>query len=410
MVHENSQNSNNLFLAKRWHSGTESIFSEMTALANKHDAINLGQGAPNFYGPQKLLDAICTQMQTCHNQYSPAAGEPELLAEISKFILKNTGVSYNPSSEIIITSGASEALFCALNAYLSPNDNVILFEPLFDLYAQAIANTGANILSVPLIPPSFENNQSSNEWNIDWEQFEAATRKGFKCIIINTPHNPTGKIFTAEEQRRIGQAALANNALIFSDEVYENLSFEKSVPYNSIVSLKEFRDITVRISSAAKTFGFTGLKIGWASGPAHLIRGMHLVHQSTVFCVNPAIQLGLSECLKDTNWLNAYLKTECESYKNKRNILMKILYESEFLPSACEGTFFICANYKNISDEPNSVQFAKKYVQTNKIATIPLASFYINAPKHFPWVRFAFCKSEHTLYETEKYMAKSHAV
>lgn len=394
----------NIPLANRWNSIGTSIFSEMTRLSNKAKAVNLGQGAPNFNGPQKLLDAICKQVQTCHNQYSASAGEYPLRVELSKFIEKKTGALYNPHEEITVTCGASEAIFCTLNAYLSVGDKVLLFEPAFDLYAQAIANTGAQIVPIPLIPPSFQTTTDGldDTWKIDWKAFEDAQKQDYKCIIINTPHNPTGKIFTKEEILRIGEAALLKNALLIADEVYENLSFEESKPYISVASFPEFRDITIRISSAAKLFGFTGMKVGWASGPKHLMHGLQLVHQSTVFSINPALQLGLADCLADSEWLDEYLTNQKKEYLHKRNLLSAILKEAGFLISACEGTFFISGNYKKLSDERDSVVFAKQLIEDKKIGTIPLSPFLSKPQKDFKWIRFAFCKTEESLIQAEK--------
>lgn len=380
-------------IAERWSSMGKSIFSEMTSLSKKFNAINLGQGAPDFYGPHKILDAICTQMQTCHNQYAPAAGEFALRENLVPFIQKYTGVSYDPITEMTITCGASEALFCTLNAYLQPGDRVVLFEPAYDLYAQAIANTGAEIVPVPLIPPTFY----TKEWSVDWDAFEAAKKLGFKCIIINTPHNPTGKIFNKEEIIRIGEGALQNQAMIIADEVYENLSFEKECPFVSVASFPELKDITVRISSAAKTFGFTGLKLGWATAPKHFTHSLRLVHQSTVFCLNPALQLGLADCLADETWLSKYLLEQKTEYLEKRDILKSILEQKGFLVPTCYGTFFLCGNFKNLATHNDSIRFAKEFVEFNHIATIPLASFYKNQNIDMPWVRFAFCKKNETL-------------
>jgi len=408
MLDKNSDPQNASALANRWQSIGDSIFSKMTKLASHHKAINLGQGAPDFYGPQKLLDAICTHMQTCHNQYSPAPGENYLCEQLALFIEQQTSVKYDPNTEITVTCGASEALFCTLNAFLSEGDKVILFEPAYDLYAQAIANTGAQIVPVQMDPP--EANSEANEdklWTINWESFEKACQQGFKCIIINTPHNPTGKVFTKNELKKIGYAAHKNKAIIISDEVYENLSFTDSRPYTSVASIPELRDITIRISSSAKLFGFTGLKIGWASAPEHLTKGIQLVHQSTVFCVNPALQLGLAECLADKEWLSQYLQTQQESYRKKRDILKTILKNAGFFLSACDGTFFLCANYKEIYKNTNSLEFSNFFVENSKIATIPFASFYLKPPTAFPWVRFAFCKSDETLLSVEKNLLKN---
>ena len=399
-------NNHSQHLASRWAGFGKSIFSEMTQLAQQYNAVNLGQGFPDFYGPEKLLKCISEQLFTCHNQYSNSAGELLLREQIDHFVSKNTGVFYNPQTEITITNGASEALYCALNAFVNPGDKVLVFEPAFDLYYQAIANAGGVVVPIrlhaPDTPVGIANN---NKWTIDWHEFDAAAAGGFSLMIFNSPHNPTGKVFTEEEIDHIASKILKNNAIVLADEVYENLIYD-DVSCISLASIPKIQHLVVRISSAAKTFGFTGLKVGWACAPSHLTDAIRIVHQATVFCVSPFTQLGLAEVMKDEKWLTSYLKSQQESYLHKRNTLTSILERAGYYISLCEGTFFLMANYEKLAGDISDILYSRQLVETHHIATIPISPFYKQAPKSLPWIRFAFCKKEETLNQVADLLLK----
>lgn len=383
-------------IADRWSSTGKSIFSEMTSLSHVYNAINLGQGFPDFYGPTRLLDAISKHVLTCHNQYSPSPGEVPLRKEVSYYVEATTGVIYDPNSEVTITSGASEALYCAINAFVNPGDRVLVFEPAFDLYYQAIANAGGKVVPVRLHAPDTPIGVRGGGWSIDWTEFDAACSGGFSVAIFNSPHNPTGKVFSEEEIDRIASKILKKNAIILSDEVYENMVYDKS-HHISLCSIPKIQHLVVRISSAAKTFGFTGLKTGWVCAPANLTESIRIVHQATVFCTSPFIQLGLAEVMSDKTWLNKYLNDQKVNYLAKRNYLKSILERAGYIVSNSSGTFFLTANYEKLAGDISDVLYAKQLVETHRITTIPLSSFYKQAPKSLPWIRFAFCKKDETL-------------
>jgi aspartate/methionine/tyrosine aminotransferase len=383
-------------IAKRWRSTGKSIFSEMTALANIHNAINLGQGFPDFYGPTKLLDSISKEVLSCHNQYSPSHGEAPFRKEISYYVESTTGVVYDPDTEITVTSGASEGIYCAINAFVNPGDRVLVFEPAFDLYYQAIANAGGEAIPVRLHAPDTPVGIRGGGWSIDWADFDSICSRGFSVAIFNSPHNPTGKVFSEEEIDRIASKVLKKKAILLSDEVYENMVY-KPARHVSLCSIPKIQHLVVRISSAAKTFGFTGLKTGWVCAPAYLTEGIRLVHQATVFCTSPFIQLGLANVMSDKSWLENYLKEQNQSYIGKRNYLKSILERAGYSVSNPEGTFFITANYEHLAGDISDFLFAKQLIETHKIATIPISSFYKQPPKSLPWIRFAFCKKEETL-------------
>lgn len=384
-------------IAERWKNIGKSIFSEMSALAQQHNAINLGQGFPDFSGPQEILQSISQQLLNCHNQYSPPQGEVLLRFQVSKFIENLVGVTYDPNSEITITHGATEALFSSVTALVNPGDKVLLFEPAFDLYYQAIANAGGIVVPIALKAPDI----SLGSWGLDWAEFERICALGIKLAIFNSPHNPTGKVFTEDEIRRIAMIFARHEIITICDEVYENLVYEPNKHY-SLSNLEKIRHLVVRISSAGKTFGFTGLRTGWICAPANITEHIRIVHQATVFCINPYTQLGLAEILAQTDWLTSYLSSQREIYQQKRDFLSAVLQKSGYFVSKTEGTFFITANYENLGKEMSDIMYTKQLLIAKKIATIPLSAFYLQSPSNFYWVRFAFCKKEETLKEASK--------
>ncbi len=402
---KNYVNPANTHLAKRWQSIGKSIFSEMSQLAQDFQAVNFGQGFPDFPGPHFLLEHIADQTLRCHNQYAPSAGEMSLRQQLSNFMEKTLDLTYNPHSEITVTCGASEALFSSINALLNPGDKVVVFEPFFDIYAQAIASVDAQIVPVRLHSPhSPIGLEHGRRWAIDWQEFDSATASGFSLLILNSPNNPTGKVFTQEEIERIGAKVLKHNALMISDEVYENLVYD-DIPYFSPASLNSLKSRLIRISSAAKLFGFTGLKVGWACAPQHITEAIRTVHQSTVFCISPHTQLGLSSALQEEKRMEDFLQEQRKDYLQKRNFMEKILEENGFIVPKSEGTFFLMANYENLSEE-NDIVFSKKLVSNYKIASIPLSPFYKSPPKISPWLRFAFCKTNDTILMLQALLAK----
>lgn len=393
-------------IAKRWNSIEKSIFSEMTNLAKTYSAINLGQGAPDYYGPEKILENISKQVLSCHNQYSHTHGEVCLRNEVSFYIEMTTGVVYDPDTEITITNGATEGIFCVINAFVNPGDKVIVFEPAFDLYYQAIASAGGVAIPVRLHAPDTPIGVRGKGWSIDWSEFDSACAQGFSLLIFNSPHNPTSKIFSEEEMDRIASKALKHKALLVTDEVYENLFYDNS-HHISLCSFPKIQHSIIRVSSAAKTFGFTALKTGWVCAPAHLTQAIRIVHQSTVFCTSAYTQLGLAEALADKDWLEKYLLEQRKSYQKKRDFLKSILERAGFLVHNCAGTFFLTANFEPLAGDMNAFLYAKQLVETHRIATIPISSFYKTPPKSLPWIRFAFCKKEDTLNKAAELLLNS---
>ena len=244
-------------LAKRWSNFGTSIFTEMSLLARQHNAVNLAQGFPDFSGPKELLERVAFETLNGHNQYAPSVGELSLRNEVASLVRLKTGIEYCPEREITITTGATEAIYSVINAFVNPGDRVVVFEPCYDSYAQAVANAGGCIMPVRLHAPDIPVGGAAGSWGVDWDEFDAAVAAGFKLLILNTPHNPTGKIFSRIELERICAAVIEHDALLMSDEVYEYLNFSERIEFLSPAALNGMKSRVVRISSSAKTFGFT---------------------------------------------------------------------------------------------------------------------------------------------------------
>lgn len=388
-------------LAQRWSNFGTSIFTEMTQLANAHEAVNLAQGFPDFGGPEEVLQQVAHETLHCHNQYAPAIGEATLRRAVSALVKSRTGVEYCPNDEVTITTGATEAIYSVVNAFVNPGDRVVVFEPCYDSYAQAISNAGGVLVPVRLHAPDTPAGLSGRGWAVDWDEFNAATSAGFALMILNTPHNPTGKIFSVAEIEKIGQSVLANDAVLMCDEVYEYLTYSSEGASVSPVALAGLRSHTVRISSSAKTFGFTGFKVGWVTAPAELTRDIRLVHQGIVFCTNPATQRGLANMMSDSNWLSGYLAELPKSYGLKQDFLEASLRRAGFRVQRAEGSYFLMASYDNHVQGAavRDIEFVKTLISEARVAAIPPSVFYYGsqAPRRLNWLRFAFCKTDPTL-------------
>jgi len=374
-------------LAARWAGFGTSIFTEMTDLARTHDAVNLAQGFPDFLGPPRLLDAVAAHVRTSHHQYAPGIGEERLRRAVAAWVGTTTGVARDFRTEVTITTGATEAIYATVNAFVNPGDRVVVFEPLYDSYAQAIANAGGVVVPIRLHAP---------DWAIDWPQLDAATDHGFALLILNSPHNPTGKVYTDDELDRIARAVEAADAVALCDEVYEELVYDGTV-HRSLASVPRVRDRVVRISSAAKTFGFTGFKVGWATAAAPLTAAVRLVHQATVFSTTPFLQTAIAEVLEDPAWLHGYLAELRTSYQAKRDRLRAALLGLGFDVPLVRGTYFLMAGFDALEPTLSDVAFARRLIETRRVAAIPPSVFYARPTGRLPWLRFAFCKRDETL-------------
>ena len=383
-------------LAARWAGFGTSIFTEMTELARQHDAVNLAQGFPDFLGPPRLLDAVAAHVATSHHQYAPGNGEERLRRAVARMVRASTGVDRDPRTEVTITTGATEAIYATVNAFVNPGDRVVVFEPLYDSYAQAIANAGGVLVPIRLHAPDTDAGRAAGGWAIDWAELDAATAAGFRLLVLNSPHNPTGKVFTDDELARIAAAVRGADAVALCDEVYEALVYDGAV-HRSLSAVPEVRDRVVRISSAAKTFGFTGFKIGWATAAAPLSAAVRLVHQATVFSTTPFLQTAIAEVLEDDAWLAGYVAELRADYQGKRDRLRDALVRLGFEVPSVRGTYFLMAGFAAVEPALSDVAFARSLIETRRVAAIPPSVFYARPPGRLPWLRFAFCKRDATL-------------
>jgi len=373
----------------------------MTQLANAQEAVNLAQGFPDFGGPDEVLQQVAQETLHCHNQYAPAIGEVSLRRAVSSLVKSRTGIEYCPNEEVTITTGATEAIYSVVNAFVNPGDRVVVFEPCYDSYAQAIANAGGVLVPVRLHAPDTPAGIAARGWAIDWDEFKAATSSGFSLMILNTPHNPTGKIFTPDELEKICRSVKEHDSILMCDEVYEYLTYLESEAPTSPLTVDGMRSRTVRISSSAKTFGFTGFKVGWVTAPAELTKDIRLVHQGIVFCTNPATQRGLAAMIADESWIHSYLKSLPKIYGDKQNFLEASLRRAGFRVQRAQGSYFLMACYDSHVQGAvvRDVDFVKTLISEARVAAIPPSVFYYGseAPRRLNWLRFAFCKTDATL-------------
>lgn len=366
-----------------------SIFAEMTALAVSTGSINLGQGFPDYDGPTEVLQIAREQISAGNNQYPPGIGMPDLRLAVSEHQERFWGLTYDPDSEILITMGATEALAGALLGILNDGDEVIVFEPLFDTYAGCIALSGAQMVPITLRP------QDSGRYEFDADELRKSITTKTRMILVNSPHNPTGSVFTLEELQIIAAVAIDNDLIVISDEVYEHLIFDnkKHIP---IATLPGMFERTITISSGGKSFNTTGWKIGWACAPAPLIAATRMAKQLFTFAggspFQPAIAAGLR--LPDQ-----YFQALASDLQHKRDVLMNALDACGLQPITPEGTYFITADVRGRRSDGDGVAFCRELPLLAGIVAIPAAVLY--DPRHESegrhLVRFAFCKELTTI-------------
>lgn len=358
----------------------ESIFSTMTKLATEHQAINLSQGFPDFDGPEWVVKLAEKALQQEKNQYAPSPGILPLREAISRNYKRFYDLEFNPQNEIVVMNGATEAIFCTCIALLNPGDEVVVFEPFYDSYQASIQIAGAKIVPVTLKAPDFL---------YDFDELKAAISERTKLVILNNPHNPTGKVFSKDEVQQIADLARKFDFYILSDEVYEFLTFD--TPHVPTAKNADLSNRTITISSTGKTFGLTGWKIGWAAGPSEIIKAIHNVHQFTTFCVAHPLQVAMAEAL---NNMDEYLIEFKKEYRQKRDFLIDGLKKAGFKVLTPAGTYFAIAI---LDDSENDISFCQKLITEKKVAVIPTSAFYIKSNEGSKMIRFCFAKKDETL-------------
>ncbi|MBL8482324.1 MAG: pyridoxal phosphate-dependent aminotransferase [Rhodocyclaceae bacterium] len=359
------------------------IFTVMSRLAAECGAINLSQGYPDFNAEDALFEAVARHMRDNRNQYAPMAGTPELRAAIAAKVRASYGADYDVEQEITVTAGATQAIFTAVTALVRPGDEVIVFEPVYDSYVPSISLCGATPVYARLDAPDFRP---------DWETVARLITPKTRMIMINTPHNPTGSAWCAEDMQALARLTENTSIVVLSDEVYEHIVFDGR-RHESVARTPALADRSVIVSSFGKTFHVTGWKVGYALAPAALMAEFRKVHQFNVFTVNTPVQLALADYLGEPR---RYLDLP-DFYQAKRDFFRAGLAASRFelLPAA--GTYFQLARYAAISDE-NDAAFARRLTREHGVAAIPLSAFYRAAGTE-RIVRFCFAKNESTLAE-----------
>jgi len=358
------------------------IFTVMSQLAAEHDAVNLGQGFPDFDCDPRLQQLVTRAMADGDNQYAPMAGIAPLRHAIAAKIERLHGCRYDADQEITITAGATQAILTAVLALVRPGDEVIVLEPAYDSYVPSVLLAGGNPVCVPL--------DHDRGYRVDWERVAAAITPRTRLLILNSPHNPTGSIFAAEDIRALEQIVGAHGIFLLADEVYEHIVFDGE-PHRSVASSAELAARALVVSSFGKTFHSTGWKIGYCCAPAALTTEFRKVHQFNVFAVNHPMQSGIARYLDDPA---PYLGLAA-FYQAKRDRFLTGLSRTRFQALPCQGTYFVLANYHAISSEPDA-QFARRLLIEHGVASIPLSPFYQRGFDNRV-IRFCFGKRDQTL-------------
>ena len=363
------------------HLGT-SVFSEVNRLALLHGAINLGQGAPNFDGPEFVKDAAIAAIRAGKNQYARAAGVPELAAAVARHQGRFYGLAVDPETEVTVYAGATEALFAAFQALVDPGDELVLFEPFYDSYLAGARMAGAEVKAVTLASPDFA---------YDHEALARAITPATKLLVLNTPHNPTGKVFSRDELAAVASLAIEHDLIVIADEVYEHLVFEgEHVP---IATLPGMRERTVTISSTGKTFSMTGWKIGYSTAPPDLSAALRGAHQFITFCQATPLQYGMAVALEcGDDYYAAFLA----EYRARRDRLTAGLLAAGFGVRAPAGTYFVLADIRPLGFD-DDLAFCTMLPERFGVAAVPPSSFYLHPEHGRHLVRFAFCKDEAVL-------------
>ncbi|RZU33850.1 pyridoxal phosphate-dependent aminotransferase [Blastococcus saxobsidens] len=364
------------------------VFAEMSALALATGSVNLGQGFPDYPGPREVLDVARGAIGTSADQYPPGPGIPELRAAIAGHQQRFSGLTYDPDTEVLVTAGATEALAATMLALLEPGDEVVLFEPVYDSYSASVAMAGGVVRAVPLHPPV----DGTGPWTFDEARLRAAVTPRTRLLLVNTPHNPTGKVFTSEELALLADLAKQHDLTVLTDEVYEHLVFD-GARHVSPAGLPGMRERTLVVSSAGKTFNVTGWKVGWICGPAPLVAAVRTAKQFLTYVnagpFQPAVAAGLR--LPD-----AYFAAAAGDLQRRRDVLVAGLAGAGLPVISPEATYFATVDVRPVRPDGDGLAFCRALPDLAGVVAIPTVVFY--TPEHADLgrhlVRFAFCKSD----------------
>ncbi|MFJ4123078.1 pyridoxal phosphate-dependent aminotransferase [[Kitasatospora] papulosa] len=363
------------------------IFAEMSALAVRTGSINLGQGFPDTDGPEEIREAAVRALRAGHgNQYPPGPGVPELRSAVTEHQRRHYGLEYDPDTEVLVTTGATEAVAASLLALLEPGDEVIALEPYYDSYAACIAMAGGTRVPVTLRP-------DDGVYRLDLDELRAAVTPRTRLILLNTPHNPTGTVLTRDELAAVAALACERDLLVVTDEVYEHLVFEgEHIP---LASFPGMRERTVTVSSAGKTFSLTGWKIGWITASPELVTAVRSAKQFLTYVSGGPFQYAVADALRLPD---SYFDALREDLRAKRDLLSAGLTEAGFEVYEPAGTYFVTTDIRPLG-ETDGFAFCRALPERCGVVAVPNAVFYDHREQGAPFVRFAFCKRTDVLTE-----------
>ena len=369
------------------------IFTVMSKLAAEQGAINLSQGFPDFDGPKLLLERVGHHLNGGHNQYAPMAGVVELRIEIARKVAALYGASVDPETEVTVTAGATEAIFCAITAVVRPGDEVLVLDPVYDSYEPAITLAGGIARHVPMSGPAFRP---------DWDRIRDALNRRTRLFIMNSPHNPTGSVWHESDLRTLAELAAQYDLVVVADEVYEHIVFD-GARHESVLRHPDLAARSFVVSSFGKTFHVTGWKIGYCVAPKPLTLELRRIHQYVTFVANTPVQLGLADYMA---MAPDYAGTLGAFYQQKRDLFIARLAGSRFVVRPSQGTYFQLLDYSAVSNE-RDVELAHRLTVEHKVASIPVSVFYEALPEPSATrggaheesrvLRFCFAKNDATL-------------
>lgn len=390
------------------------VFTEFTALALQHNAVNLGQGFPNFPAPDFVKEAACAAINADLNQYARAAGHPRLVRALANVYSPLFGRELNPLTEIVVTVGATEGIFATIQALIEPGNEVILIEPFYDSYPASVIMAGGKPVYVPLRPKL--NATSAADWLLDLDELAAAFSPRTRLLIVNTPQNPVGKVFSRSELQQIADLVQSHNVLVLSDEVYEWMVYpddSRTVQHTRIATLPGMWERTITLGSAGKTFSVTGWKIGWAIAPQPIVQAIFAAHQWIPFAVSTPMQEAVAVALEGAaerdyfNWLS-------QMYREKRDRLLTVLDEVGLRPVCPDGSYFILVHtgHLDVPAEPGSrrdYSVCRWFTREVGVTAIPPSAFYSSDHQYLTdnLARFCFCKTDEMLDEAAVRLRKS---
>ena len=372
-------------ISARTENFTESVIREMTRRSEAAGGVNLAQGFPNFDPPPELVEAAIRAMRDGYNQYSITWGSPRLRQAICEKAKWFNGINADPDKNVCVTCGATEAMMSSLLAIINPGDEVVVFEPYYENYGPDTIISGAKPVYVPLVEPDFE---------FDSDALRKAFTENTKAVIINTPHNPTGKVFTRDELRLVSEMCNKYDALVVTDEIYEHILYD-GAQHVSPASVEGLEDRTITISGMSKTYSATGWRVGWTIAPEPILGAIRKIHDFlTVGAPAPLQEAGVVAMRLP----HEYYRKLADFYQHKRDVICAELTKVGFRPFVPKGAYYVLTDFTAISDVDDT-QFAIDLVEKIGVAAVPGSSFYSSEALGRSKVRFAFCKTEETLRE-----------